>query len=615
MEQRAQLNIVHDDKQLRYMVEVGNTFTQITNGFYHYTRKNDQVQFFRNAKTIDNFNGSEIYNMVCKLNTWSINETYHANHYIPQLVDQKTISIYFPRYSVESFFSNTFTNDNELSLSGVRYIITAYIYVAGVKVILGCYMFDPRSALATKHKVKYKNMDYNMYVDMAILDPVAITYDDIWKPFRVNVCDEPPYVNDTGSVLHIQLDPVVHVGDFDINASPNMDMYHYIDGNLNDVFVYRSMSEDTHDYIYYKRYYKNGDYMEELTDEAEFNKAFYYTIEMNGEYHKLNDYNGGAVSIPFRVKHDDFLHASLEFDGDAKISMLFNDVYEGNIDLYLGETYGLWKVNEDGEYVDKYGNVLPRDQYTGIVIENPDPDDDHYKLTPRDNRIIVELVIKDGENIYDIHDKIVTGETSFIFDKSEIGHDWNWYTDGLTMVGGIEIYDTDLDDIAEIHDTLFPIISVITNDIPLNQDNFRFLVPNNVTDKKSIKIDNVKMFEYNVSVVNKIQKNVIQVNRPEDYKANIIHPVFYRSENLGDIIIHPEVSENIGINLNKYKSKVDLFHIRIEGVDFIETGRTAQDVIFTVDGNLLPGEVDGGLYYILNDKFEMVTSGKYTYER
>ena len=611
MKQRAQLNIVHDDKQLRYMVEVRDAFTQITNGFYHYatnTEHRDCVQFFRNNKVIDNFNGSEIYNMVCNLNTWSIDERYHTNYYIPQRIDQRQIVVYFPRYSIESFFNNTFSDDNELSLSGIRYIMTTYIYIAGTKVILGSYMFDPRSALATPEKVKYKNMDYNMCVEMAILDPAAITYDDIWKPFRVNVCGELPYTNNTGAVLHIQLEPVMHVPSYNEYASPNMDMYHYLDRNYKDVYVYRVKNENTNKYSYYKRYYNDyGIYKEKQTDELEFNEAFHYTIRLNGEYHRMSEYDCGTVSIPFEAKPSDYLHAKLEFDGDARISILFNEVYQDDIDLYLGETYGLWKVNEMGEYVDENGEMIEPDPQTGMIDEN--------RLVPRENRIIVELVIRDKEDIFAIHTKLLKSGSSYFFDRSEIGHDWNWYGEGLIMVGSVEVYDTNLNNIEEIRETNFPIISIITNEIPLIQDNYRFLVPTNVSDGKRIKIDYVNMFEYNVSVVNKIQKKVIQVTRPEDYKANIIHPVFYRSESVSNIVVHPEVSENIGINLNKYKSKVDIFHIRIEGVDFIETGRTSRDVIFTIDGNLLPGEVDGGTYYILNDKFEMVTSGKYTYER
>ena len=132
---------------------------------------------------------------------------------------------------------------------------------------------------------------------------------------------------------------------------------------------------------------------------------------------------------------------------------------------------------------------------------------------------------------------------------------------------------------------------------------------------KRINLDLIDMNNYEVSVVNKIQKEVVKINRPEDYKSNIVRPVFIRTEPLGDITIHPAVSENIAINLNKYKSKVGIFHIRIEGVDFVEIGRTPSAIIFGIDGNLLPNAVTEGVAYILDGDFKLVTTTHYKYEQ
>ena len=57
-----------------------------------------------------------------------------------------------------------------------------------------------------------------------------------------------------------------------------------------------------------------------------------------------------------------------------------------------------------------------------------------------------------------------------------------------------------------------------------------------------------------------------------------------------------------------------MFDCGIEGVDFIEIGRTDSTIIFRIDGTKLPHDVDEGTYFILNEKFETVTSGKYRYE-
>ena len=119
---------------------------------------------------------------------------------------------------------------------------------------------------------------------------------------------------------------------------------------------------------------------------------------------------------------------------------------------------------------------------------------------------------------------------------------------------------------------------------------------------------------YNINAVNKIEKKIVQVDRPSDYKANILKPVYYKVKDLASLILHPSVTENICINLDTYKSTVDTFIIHIENVSFIERARTNSGVIFKIVGTNLPHSVESGVYYILNQDSELVTTGKFTYE-
>ena len=116
-------------------------------------------------------------------------------------------------------------------------------------------------------------------------------------------------------------------------------------------------------------------------------------------------------------------------------------------------------------------------------------------------------------------------------------------------------------------------------------------------------------------IVNKSVYQVTEMTAQTDSKANIVQPVFFRARDLANIIIHPEVTENICINLDAYKAKVDTFRIKVEGVSFPEIGRVEAGVLFKVQGNLLPGTVAGGVYYILDQNADLVTTGKYIYER
>ena len=539
MRQQTQINIIRNDKKLHYMAEFHDMgIIDVTHGEYSYVETPEGIQFIRNQRLIDNFENNDICNVIRTVNTWTPETRIFSNYYIPRNIQQRQVTLFIPRYSMESFYDKKFGDDQEMQLSGIKYIITTYIYIAGIKVVLGSYLFDHGSARATNGKVHYKMDDFQLCVDFNIVDPISITYNDEWLGFRKNICMEPENINNTGSVIHIDLDPVIQSSE--------------------------------------------GDY-----------------------YIRSSEFMGGITSVPFGKKMIDFLHANLEFNGDANITIDFNEVYSGDLNLYLAETYGMWEFDEDGN----------------IIIDNGIP-------VPRENVIIFELIIRDKENVYFETSRMLKSMPehsicSWTFVKEYIQQPWSWYKDGLILQGSVEIYDIMnlpeeyRDNPDEIRDRLSPVVDILTNEIPLNKETYKFLVPTDgsMIHDSTINLNLIDMNEYNVSVVNKIQKQVVQINRPEDYKSNIVRPVFIRTEPLGDITIHPAVSENIAINLNKYKSKVDLFYIRIEGVDFIEIGRTPTSVVFSIDGNLLPNENTEGIAYILDENFKLVITTHYKYEQ
>ena len=116
-----------------------------------------------------------------------------------------------------------------------------------------------------------------------------------------------------------------------------------------------------------------------------------------------------------------------------------------------------------------------------------------------------------------------------------------------------------------------------------------------------------------INVVNKIEKNIVNIQRPSDTKGGISRPVFIRvNDNGPEIQIHPEVTESIGVNLQKYKNAVKRFTMKISGVEFPESGRLGANVVFKINAGSLPSETAPGIYYILDDNKELVTFGNYT---
>ena len=117
-----------------------------------------------------------------------------------------------------------------------------------------------------------------------------------------------------------------------------------------------------------------------------------------------------------------------------------------------------------------------------------------------------------------------------------------------------------------------------------------------------------------INIVNKIESESNQIHViNSNPSTNIVVPVFYKSVELVETILHPEVIETICINLDNYKSQVDNFLIQIEGIKFQEIGRLSSGVLFKINGNKLPKKLSSGTLYILNQDSELVTSGKYKY--
>ena len=116
---------------------------------------------------------------------------------------------------------------------------------------------------------------------------------------------------------------------------------------------------------------------------------------------------------------------------------------------------------------------------------------------------------------------------------------------------------------------------------------------------------------YKIDAINKIENNVVKVDGINDAKSNIIHSVFFKVKDSQDLLIHPLVTENICINLDQYKSKVDAFILKIEDFNFNQIGSTPSGIIFKVIGGKIGTQKTSGIYYILNQDLELVTSGKY----
>jgi len=130
-------------------------------------------------------------------------------------------------------------------------------------------------------------------------------------------------------------------------------------------------------------------------------------------------------------------------------------------------------------------------------------------------------------------------------------------------------------------------------------------------DMKVIDLDsnNVNFINSINCFVNRNETNNGALNRNIGQKI-ILKPVFYKVKDLQNITLRSTLTQNIGVNLSEYMSKVETFKIIISNNEFIETARNDIYVIFSINPSLLEGT--SGKYDITNEEGTYLSSGNWT---
>lgn len=312
------------------------------------------------------------------------------------------------------------------------------------------------------------------------------------------------------------------------------------------------------------------------------NVSLYSITECEDRYMIDPEYNGGITS--FNISNpDEFLslYISCDVNSDIKLTVKYNDEYDWLI-TYFKETYGI---------TTKFGQAYDNNK----------------------NGLFFEVVIKDENDIFAVSDSIPYNaneengkSTQIVYYESLINsknstiksffNSWENFYEGCSIVSSLVVYDNNEE-----------VFSLISNELPITQELFSRFV--NGGSKKIIDLTEMEIINYNV--VNKIVNEVLQIERPNDSKSNIIQPVFFKVKETELLTLHPDVTENICINLDDYKSKVGRFILQIDNCRFEQIGANSYGILFKVLGNKISKEVSSGLYYILDENFELVTTGKF----
>ena len=127
----------------------------------------------------------------------------------------------------------------------------------------------------------------------------------------------------------------------------------------------------------------------------------------------------------------------------------------------------------------------------------------------------------------------------------------------------------------------------------MNKENFNFISNMNC---RIVKSNDDKQ---------QIQKNSVQ-------PRIIYKPIFFKVQDLQNIVLRSNMSQNIGISLSSYVNKVDEFILSIGENKWNESSRTSSFVIFNVNSKLIKEAT--GKYDILTSDNEYLSTGNYTIE-
>jgi len=318
-----------------------------------------------------------------------------------------------------------------------------------------------------------------------------------------------------------------------------------------------------------------------ISKDPVINLSLYVVDEVGDKFIKSDQSHSGQNSII--IKEPNYLSSTIsyEFDNDIKLSFdvdcdeSFSDVSE-----YIQKTYDVNNVYTYFRYVIMDENDI---YYT----------DFKYELSTSDH---IEFDVEESRE--------------FFFT------DWNSFKPGLIIRGSVSFIDANEWSEESLESGEFvPFITIFTNRILLDQELYAKLLIDSSECPIKIELND----DMNVQVINQIKQvespiqHTVQI---ESSKSKLIQPVFFQTKNIGDVTIHPNVTENIAINiesLNTYKPYVSRFNVQVEGVVFKEIGRTTNGIIFKIIGKNLPKEVDSGTLYILDQNLELVTTGLFNY--
>lgn len=307
--------------------------------------------------------------------------------------------------------------------------------------------------------------------------------------------------------------------------------------------------------------------------------SLYAVDEYDGRYILKDGIVGG--SICFNISKDsDILQLKIDTVIDPlgfEFKLNMNRVYDW-FTTYLSETYQISPSHRDIE-------LQLAIKSKNAIIEGPSVKWDAPKSF--------------GECYQRINWSNIPNDSPFkiFFNTWDRQNDNDWeFEEGWNIVGSLNVANTDEE-----------IFTIISNELPITQEVFSLYT--NGGSEKIIDMSDMNITKY--SLVNKIENSIVTIERPTQSKSSIQQTVFFKVNDAELLTLHPNVTENVCINLDDYKTKTSKLILQVEGCKFNAIGENRYGTIFEITANTIPSSAISGTYYILDENLTLITTGKY----
>jgi len=342
----------------------------------------------------------------------------------------------------------------------------------------------------------------------------------------------------------------------------------------------------------------------------------YIDVDSNNMYvqdlDNLQNSNTFNINVSFSLKSKIKFLKEEEFESQTLYNKYYGIPFIVNEFSYpdydnktLEESYLFFNNITKNEYInyennkeednDLFGEDLENINKTGFLIEfSTDKyfNEVFYKSCSNLNDSIIDNMMLPLADIFDTWDDIpelIVYRISFI-DKVNcniirsnpviLSKEWYKY-----LINDLSIHKLTFNKIYKLNNKTNMLVTEI------NKDNLVFIDKINCSILKSSENDN------NISIKKSSTPRVI-------YK-----PIFYKTSELQNISLRNGFTQNIGIDLSEYLSKVETFKLIIEQQEYIEIGRNDIYVIFSINSSDINNLY--GKYTIVNENNDYISDGNY----